>query len=753
MTTIEDDLRAALTARADQATRSFNLNDVVDSTLVSVVPSRPTLRRRRPIVLAALGTAAAVIAAAAIVATTRHQTRIDVGKNPQTTSTSSSNAPQSTTPSPTSATSAAATTSPTTRTTPETFKPVRFDPASLPSGWSVSHASDYAHAALPPGLTGDTLLITATRNDGRATLQISATRTLTMWVFGNDPRGEGSQTTIHGFKANAAVYEVPGTGYLSWTEGDISVSVVLTTKERPTVESLRALGEKLVISQQQPYASVGGLTDFRATYEGRPAENLPSYELSIIREQLSNPQDDAISIRVGSIAPTLDAYVPPISRAEERKGRLLEIVDDIGAPLTTVPGDAQQTRRIRFREGDTLVRLEGSVPLEDLLQIASELNVTDEATFVAHTKGVIVTPGPAPQPPFDLTRPGVVRVRGEQDGVRWTLLADPARPDGSYPCVIGVGFGGCIITEIAPTPEFPFVAGPAWVQPTEGRASGIFYGLARPDVASVRLTTSGGRTVSSAPTVAPLLGQPRGFAAIVTTAASLGPLTLTALAADGTPLGRPAAVSTEEIDRQLTSQQPVDLSTVLVPWGPVVQEGTVEGQPWKLHGAVQIGGRLCATVEFAGSGGGRTGNGPDVCEWDRGNFGDPPRPAPGIQYADIVEPRRRFIGVVVDADIATVRFELTSGNVEAKVAAGNSAMRIAAVGIPKSATLTAVVAIRADGTVAGRMETNVAGELTQEYILPSKYTLWYHPTCLSANAPIARVMEANGQPVTYCPTA
>jgi hypothetical protein len=752
MTTIEDDLRAALTARAEQAMRSFELNDIIEPSLVSLTPSeRPQQRRRRPIILATLGAAAAIVAAVTIVASTRNQTRIDVGKNPQTASTSSSEPPRPTT------VSSSSTAAPAAGTPSESFKPLRFDPASLRPGWSLSYANDYAHAALPPGFTGDTLLITATRNDGNATLKISATRSLTIWAFGAEPRGESPQTTIHGVKANAAVYEVPGTGYLSWTEGDISVSVILTTKDRPTIENLRAIGERLIIGQQQPYASISGLADFRATYEGRPAENLPSYELAITRERLSKAQDDAISIRVGSVAPSLEAYVPAISRTEERNGRILEIVDDIAVAPTSAPGDAQQTRRIRFREGVTLVRLEGPVPLEDLLQIASELKVTDEATFAARTKGVLLTSGPAAQPPFDLSRPGVVRVRGEEDGVKWTLLADPAASDGTYPCVIGVGFGGCIITDVVPTAELPFVAGPSVIQTNEGTPIGVFYGLTRSDVVSIRFATTDGRVVATSQTVDPLLGPLRGFAAVLRPSTKLGRLTATAIGSNGTAIGQPVTVSTDTIDNAIDSaalsSAPPDLSGLPRPWGPVVQEGTIEGEPWKLHEAVQIGGRLCATIEFAGSGGGFAGNGPDICEWFREYFGDPPRPAPGIQYADIVEPRRRFVGVVVDADIATVRFELTSGNVETKVAAGDSAMRVAAVGIPKSATLTAVVAVRADGTVAGRMVTNVGGELTQEYILPSKYTLWYHPTCLSANAPIARVMEANGQAVTYCPTA
>jgi hypothetical protein len=228
---------------------------------------------------------------------------------------------------------------------------------------------------------------------------------------------------------------------------------------------------------------------------------------------------------------------------------------------------------------------------------------------------------------------------------------------------------------------------------------------------------------------------------------------VTLFGSDGRAIGQPVVLATDQIDADIDAQdQPasVDLSGLPVAWGPVQQEGTVDGASWKVHAPVQVGDRWCATVEFGGVGG-YTGGGPDFCEWDMGNFGDPPSPAAGIVFADLVETRRRFVGVVVTPDITTVRFELTSGIVDVPVPVPSGPLRLVVTAVPKSSTLTAVTALKADGSITGRMATNVGGESTQEYILPTKYTTWNLPTCLSANAPIAAIAQAAGEKVNICP--
>jgi hypothetical protein len=750
MTTIEDTLRRALADRAALATRSFGLDDVIGETLMPIATVGAARRRRRPLIIGALATAAAIVTTIAVVANGHRPGRVDVSKNPPST-TSSSETPSST-PTPPSTTAPVATTS-------DDFRPKRFDPTSLPSGWSVGYINEYTGGQLPSSLAGDTLLIAGEKTDGTGSLTVLATRSLLQhWAFGDDPAAEAArgirQVTVHGVAASASITEPDKTGYLLWVEGDIVVSLVVKATTAPTVEELATIGEQLIVSQQEPYASVRALTGVRATYEGRGEENLASYEMAVTRENLKQAEDDSITIHVGSAAPQIAMYNPNPTRTEEHDGRRFEIFEGPSAIVATPFGSQRPTQTVRFREGDTLVRMQGNMSIDDLVAAGRALRVTDEPTFLAHTKSVTRFPEPTTGKPFDLSRPGVVRIRGESGGLRWNLLADPANPDGRYSCVQGgADFGGCTPTPIRATAELPFVASPTIVASTDTGLVAAIYGLAQTDVAQVRIITSDGRSIATTATVRPMLGPVRGFAATFRPTTKVGTLTVTALSANGEILGKPVTATTEAIDQAIDNaasqnQIPPDL---LVPWGPVVQEGTVDGVPWKLHGTVQLSNRVCAAVEFGASGSGFMNSGPDICEWDRANFGDPPRPVPGILYADLLETRRRFVGVVVEPDITSVRFEFAEGTIDSPVPATTTNMRVVAVGVPKTGTLTAVSALRADGSVAGRMVTNVGGESTQQYILPSKYTPWNQPSCLSANAPIVEVARQNGQTVPVCP--
>lgn len=96
MNVLEDRLRAALNERANEATRSFVLADVIEPTLVTELRSDAKRRSHRPAALALVAAAAVVVGAVGIVRS-RDNDRIDVGRNPNTTEVSATTSAVTTT--------------------------------------------------------------------------------------------------------------------------------------------------------------------------------------------------------------------------------------------------------------------------------------------------------------------------------------------------------------------------------------------------------------------------------------------------------------------------------------------------------------------------------------------------------------------------------------------------------------------------------------------------------------------------------
>jgi hypothetical protein len=650
--TVEDAIRRVLTEDANATTWSIDARDVVDHTpLVDVTPI--AARRRRPMVLGAVAAVTIALIGTVVVQRSRQST-IRAGQADELTGM--------------------------TLLLPKFSSDSGYkvaDAVAVPKGWDRAFGPSAYLVVLTDGVSRAISV-----NSGATAGSAQASRSI-------DLRG-----------AKAFANEMgPGFRNVTWVESG-QTYVVETTSGVPEAD-LAAVAESMRVSGST--FTVTAPNRFSVVFEGHPSGFQPAWaiQLHYTKENLDQPHDEDLAVSVIPDGPVADVQdlvgttdiFDNSSRSDvDVGGRTAKLFRATTAVLAQ--RGLAATTELRMHVAGVFVDIIATGVSDDaLLAFARRLEPVDPATFRTRLGNKLQVFNVEALPSVSTTVA--------------TVPEDAVTFGGSDPVAGTITWSETsrCLSRDSPVSSSSNCGGPPTIQVDSRFASTIVdaWGLVdgAPETVVVRDADSKvevGRARAMEPD-RPIDG--RGFVLTTDAADSTGTrYEAIGLGADGAQVGPPVPVPslTDILKMQQAEQRAREAQSKP---GAVLAKGEFESRPWVLHDGPNSDGEPRWenwTMSFGGSAPAQL----DVSI----------APLPAVAGFDAVltaNLRRRFIVVLVGADVATVTARFTDGKTQRLKPESVAGFRVVVLGLGKSKSLQSLTATATDGREIGTKAADLAG--------------------------------------------